>query len=594
MVFAQAFWSPLYDSALLALTAVFCLWLALVGIRRRGVPGAATFAWMMGSLVIWTGLSALHRLPFSLETRIVIAQFQVVGIVSVGPLWFLFTRLYAQRDRWSSTATAALWVLPAVVILAAAAQGADGWYWSDVRPLGPTPDDGVEYFYGPLFWISVAYGYVLIVTGTWQMLRSLHESPPQFRSHLLAMSIASIIPLAANAAYLSRLTPDYTPMAFALSGGIFGWSLFSQYLLNVRPLARSLLFDRLVDPVFVLDVDYRIVDMNAAGQHLAGRDVAAGAPVASVLPWWQRFQEGDTRSADGPSVIRQGTRVYDPAVTPLNTQEGQLAGWLVVVRDITARLREEEERRLLDRRLQEQQHVESLSVLAGGLAHDFNNLLSSIMGNADMLAEKLPPEDSDLRDMARAVMVGAERAGDLVSKMLAYAGEAKGTAAAVDLADATREMVGLLRASVARQAQLHFEESGAAPTIMADVTQVRQVLLNLIVNAAEAVDARGERTGTVVVRTGIETLPRAREAAVQPAMAVPTGQYGWLEVADAGIGMPPETAARIFDPFFTTKDHGRGLGLASVQGIVRSHRGTLGVHSVPGQGTTIRVWFPMA
>jgi signal transduction histidine kinase len=584
----------MYDSALLALTALFCLWLAIVGGRRRGVPGAATFAWMMTALVVWTGLSALHRLPFSLEARVVIAQFQVTGIVAVGPLWFLFTRLYAQRRQWSNAATGALWILPALVVATAAVQGANGWYWSDVRPLGPSPDDGIEYFYGPLFWASVVYGYVLVVIGTWQMLWSLRESPPQFRSHLLALSVASVIPLAANAAYLSRLTPDYTPMAFAASGGIFGWSLFSRYLLNVRPLARGLLFDRLVDPVFVLDTDYRVIDMNAAGRHLAARDVPPGTPVAAVLPWWQRFQAGDTRNADGPAVVRQGSRVFDPAVSPLNTQDGQLAGWLVVVRDITTRLREEEERRLLDRRLQEQQHVESLSVLAGGLAHDFNNLLSSIMGNADMLADKLSPEDRELRDMARAIMVGAERAGDLVGKMLAYAGEATGTAAPVDLQDVAREMVGLLRASVARQAQLHCDDAGPATMVAADVTQVRQVLLNLIVNAAEAVDAHNAGGSTVIVRTGHETLPRPREAALQPSIAVPSGQYGWLEVADTGTGMPPEIAARIFDPFFTTKDHGRGLGLASVQGIVRSHRGTLGVESTPGQGTTIRVWFPLA
>jgi len=585
-----------FDVALLAATAVFSLWLALVGATRRRVPGAGTFVLLMLALVVWTGLSAVHRLPLSLDARLLVAQFQVPGIVAVAPLWFLFGLRYARKPRSSPAWEAAIWVLPVLVVVAVFVQGADGWYWTDLRQLTDNPADGVEYSYGPLFWASVVSSYLLILTGTWLVLRSLRESPPQYRGQVFAMAVASVVPLAANAAYLARLTPDYTPMAFALSGGIFGWSLFRRYLLNLMPVARGLLFDRFVDAVFVLDADYRVLDYNAAASDMVGT-IAPGGRVADALPWWTRLVGGDTRQADGPSVIRDGDRVMDVAVTSITDHDGQLAGWLVVVHDITDRLRAEEERLALDRRLQEQQHVESLTLLAGGLAHDFNNLLAGIMGNADMLAMKLPPDARELRDMAHSITVGAERAADLVAKMLAYAGEGAGPAEPIDIESLSREMVDLLRASVARHCQLLFESGGPLPRVMGDATQIRQVLLNLIVNASESIEevpGGSGPTGQVTLRTGVTQMPLPPGTTPAPSSPLPHGRYVFIEVTDTGAGMPPETVARMFDPFFTTKTTGRGLGLASVQGIVRQHHGALAVQSVEGQGTSIRVWLRVA
>jgi len=589
-------WPVSLDVALLTATAAFSLWLAIVGATRRRAPGAGTFVLLMLALVVWTGLSAVHRLPLSLDARLLIAQFQVPGIVAVAPLWFLFGMRYARKPRFSPGWEAAVWLVPLIVVITVFVQGANGWYWTDVRQLTDDPADGIEYFYGPLFWVSVMSSYALILTGTLLVLRSLRESPPQYRGQVLAMAVASTVPLAANALYLSQMTPDYTPMAFAVSGGIFGWSLFRRYLLNPMPLARGMIFDRFVDAVFVLDADYRVLDYNASAREMVGT-LAPGGPIADALPWWTRLVGGDTRQADGPSVIREGDRVMDVAVTPITDDEGQLAGWLVVVRDITDRLRAEEERLALDRRLQEQQHVESLTMLAGGLAHDFNNLLAGIMGNADMLAMQLPRDARELRSMTNSITVGAERAADLVAKMLAYAGEGAGPSEPIDLDSLSREMVDLLRASVARHCQLVLESGDPLPRVLGDATQIRQILLNLIVNASEAIDdipGGSGPTGQVTVRTGVDQMPLPKGVSPAPTSPLSPGRYVFIEVADTGAGMPPETIARMFDPFFTTKTTGRGLGLASVQGIVRQHHGALAVKSVEGQGTTIRVWLRVA
>ncbi len=585
-------WPIPVDVTLLSFTAVFCLWLTVVALRRRRVAGATTFALLTLSLTVWTGLSALHRLALPLDTRVLLAQFQVIGIVSVAPLWFLFGRTQARLPTGPPALMLALWVLPLVVILDVAVEGTSGRYWIGVRQLTDFPADGVEYSYGPLFWTSVVYSYTLVLAGTVFVLRSLRESPPQYRGQMAALAFASLIPLAANALYLGRVTADYTPMAFAISGGIFGWSLFSRYLLNVSPVARALLFERFTDAVVVVDTRYRVLDFNAAAAKLAP-EVKPGRAIADVLPWWNRLIGGDIRDADGAMVIRQGDRRLDAAVTPVPDADGQLSGWLVVIRDITDRLRAEEERSALDRRLQEQQHVESLTMLAGGLAHDFNNLLAGIMGNADMLAMKLPAHAKELREMAHAITVGAERAADLVAKMLAYAGEGAGPAEPVDINALAHEMTDLLRASVARRSQLVYEPGEPLPTVLADATQIRQVLLNLIVNAAEAVDSDAEG-GRVTLRTGTERLPGPRGTTPTPSTPLPPGPYVFIEVSDTGTGMTPDTQARMFDPFFTTKTTGRGLGLASVQGIIRQHRGAVGVSSAEGQGTTIRVWLPAA
>jgi signal transduction histidine kinase len=158
----------------------------------------------------------------------------------------------------------------------------------------------------------------------------------------------------------------------------------------------------------------------------------------------------------------------------------------------------------------------------------------------------------------------------------------------------TSEMVDLLRASVVRQSTLAYESSGPLLPVAGDATQVRQIVLNLIVNATDAVETKGGAPGMVTVRTAMDVLPHADLSPPPAPNALSPGRYVRLEVADTGIGMSADTQARMFDPFYSTKASGRGLGLASVQGIVRSHHGALAVHSVPHEGTTIRVWLPVA
>lgn len=238
--------------------------------------------------------------------------------------------------------------------------------------------------------------------------------------------------------------------------------------------------------------------------------------------------------------------------------------------------------------LWQSQKLESLGLMAGGVAHDFNNCLLAIMGNADLLEQNLAESAPD-RPLVTEIRAAAERAGDLCRQLLAFAGKGRYRIQPIDLSTTTRGMVRMLKVAISRKIALRLELADDLPLIEADVSQIHQVVMNLVVNASEAI---GNRSGTITLRTGRRASSDCsfEQCVIAPRSAA--GTFVYLEVTDTGLGMDPLTVTRAFDPFFSTKTQGRGLGLASVLGIVRSHRGSVGVETGPGRGTTMTVLFP--
>jgi PAS domain S-box-containing protein len=241
------------------------------------------------------------------------------------------------------------------------------------------------------------------------------------------------------------------------------------------------------------------------------------------------------------------------------------------------------------------QKLESLGVLAGGIAHDFNNLLHVILGNADIALSRLAQRTA-AREPLEEVVRATIRAADLTRQMLAYSGKGAFVVRQLDLSDEVREMATLLKTAISKRASLVWELAPGLPTVNADATQIRQIVMNLITNAS---DALGETGGTIMLRTGVIGSEDLADASLeinlpddQEPPAPPAGSYVYLEVGDSGSGMTPDTLHRIFDPFFSTKFAGRGLGLAAVMGIVRSHQGLIRIHTEPAKGTRFRVLFP--
>ena len=250
----------------------------------------------------------------------------------------------------------------------------------------------------------------------------------------------------------------------------------------------------------------------------------------------------------------------------------------------------EEERRKLEAQVQQSQRLESLGVLAGGIAHDFNNLLTSIVGNVGLAQADLPVE-SPVQESLKEIENASHSAAELCRQMLAYSGRGRFIMEQLNLSRLTQELIHLLQASISKKAMLNCKFADNLPAIEADPSQVRQVVMNLVINASEAI---GDKEGIITISTGTvecdQNYLRENHFLEPP----PPGTYVFLEVLDTGCGMDAETQAKIFDPFFTTKFTGRGLGLAAVLGIMRQHKGAIKVASEPSEGTTFMVLFPVS
>ena len=275
---------------------------------------------------------------------------------------------------------------------------------------------------------------------------------------------------------------------------------------------------------------------------------------------------------------------------PLRDGEKRIRGAVGAFIDITIRKQAELERQLIERKMLETQKLESLGVLAGGIAHDFNNLLTGVVGNASLARMQIDPA-SPLAENLDQIQQVALQAGDLCRQLLAYAGKGRFVVESVDFSRVVRESDYLLQSSVSKSAVLTYELADQLPKVKADASQLRQIVMNLVINASEALEGK---SGVIRIQTGRVLADRHYLDHTLGAPELPVGDYVFLEVGDNGCGIPADKLGRIFEPFFTTKFTGRGLGLAAVLGIIRSHRGALKVYSEVGQGTTFKILLPVS
>ncbi len=285
-----------------------------------------------------------------------------------------------------------------------------------------------------------------------------------------------------------------------------------------------------------------------------------------------------------------GQRIFHAQATPLTLDDAGAPGVLLVLQDITGQVHAEAARLQIERTLQESQRQESLGLLAGGIAHDFNNLLTGILGHAELTLLDTDPADPRSASL-KQIISGTQYAAKLASQLLAYAGRGRYLIQSLNLNTLVASMTELIRVSLPKSSTVEYALHPALPLIAGDTAQIQQVVLNLLTNAA---DALINDAGVVRLKTDLVELTAGEIHALQPGSGVPAGMYVLLEVADTGCGMDAHTLAHLFDPFFTTKQTGRGLGLAAVRGIVQGHQGLLAVQSRTGEGTTFRIWLPVA
>jgi PAS domain S-box-containing protein len=346
-------------------------------------------------------------------------------------------------------------------------------------------------------------------------------------------------------------------------------------------------FDAIRDGVALLDVHGVVQRSNAALPALLGleRSETAGRSLDELIP----------PAAGDPPLVEVlesrhrtnaeralGERSFSITIDPMADSADKLRGGVAIVTDIT-------ERKRLDQQMQHSQKLESIGLLAGGVAHDFNNLLVGILGNASLALDSL--EDTETtRRLLQDVMRAGERAAELTRQMLAYAGKGRLSVGPVDLSALIRDLAPLIHASIPGNVRLTLNLERDLPAIQADKTQIEQLAMNLIINAAEANQGNA---GSVILTTASRNVG-AGELSAFLTEQKKGGDYVVLEVRDSGSGMDQETLKRIFDPFFSTKFLGRGLGLSAALGIIRGHKGALRVISAPGQGTVFEALFPAA
>ncbi|PWU03825.1 MAG: hypothetical protein C5B51_18045 [Terriglobia bacterium] len=242
-----------------------------------------------------------------------------------------------------------------------------------------------------------------------------------------------------------------------------------------------------------------------------------------------------------------------------------------------------------EERLRQTQKLESLGILAGGIAHDFNNLLTGIIGNISLALDEEPEGNPHRRHLQDAIHA-SERAADLTRQLLAYSGKGRFAIQHIDISELVRQISALIQTSISKNVQVILNLAEGLPLVEADATQLQQIAMNLIINAAEAIGP--EKDGLVVVETGVAQVDEGYLRGTLAAESAGPGKYVYLEVRDTGGGIDENTLPNIFDPFFTTKFMGRGLGLAAVLGIVRGHHGALKVETKAGEGSQFRVLFP--
>ncbi|MBX9585281.1 MAG: PAS domain S-box protein, partial [Gemmataceae bacterium] len=367
------------------------------------------------------------------------------------------------------------------------------------------------------------------------------------------------------------------------------------------------LFASLPDVVCYKDRDLRFLGGNPAFEELAGRPMVelVGRTCAEVFtaPWADRLR------AVEPQVLATGTPVrarewvtypdgrsalMDVVLSPLKGADGTPNGLIVVARDVTDRDR-------LEAQLREAQKLEAVGRLAGGIAHDFNNLLTVVLGNLELVRSGADP--AEVADLLAGADRAARHAADLTRQMLGFARRQPVRTAEVDLNALARDALALLRRSIDPRIAIDFRPDPSLGHVPADPVQLQQVVMNLCLNARDAMPEGGTLTVITAELGARNPEPGTSDEEVDPASVPRSGfrapsstRYVRLSVADTGVGMPPEVRAKVFEPFFTTKEVGKGtgLGLAVVYGVARAHGGWVACHSEPGQGTRFDVFLPAA
>ncbi len=578
--------------ALLTVAVIVDVLVALYAWWRRATPGGIYLALLMAAAAIWALADAIEFAALDIPTKIFWSKVSYVGIVNVPPLWLLFTLSYSQHTQWyTRRRVALLWVIPAIVLGLVATNELHHLVWSRITPDPSAPGLMLIYEHGPGIWLAMLYSYPLLLLATIWLVQVALRSAQLYRRQAVALLVGAVIPWVVNVFYMAGLRPlpslDPTPIAFAVTGLMMALGIFRFQMLDIVPVARDTLIEKISDGVLVLDARDRVVDINPAACQMIGwsAERAIGQPARALLVQWpelvERFQ--DTTEAQVEIAPQAGSTSpwLELRVSPLYDRRKQLTGRLIALHDITARKRIEEALYLYAREL-EARNVE-LDAFAHTVAHDLKNPLSTLAGFGDLLVQMHATMSSaQLATSADSIGRSARRMINIIDELLLLASVRK----MEEVPTAPLDMAAIVAAAQERLKDIIVSSQGeitlppAWPMAVGYAPWIEEVWVNYLSNALTHGGTPPQvEVGFDVGREAVDELPNFQVR---------------FWVRDNGAGLTQEEQGRLFTPFTRldqARARGHGLGLSIVRRIVEKLYGQVGVESEVGWGSIF--WFTL-
>ncbi len=561
---------------------IILLPLALYAWRRRQVRGARWYSLLLFAVALWGSAYAIELATLDFAHKTIALKVKYIGVTLLPVAWIGFVLDFVASDlSLIGRVTRRMAAAAAMLLAIAWTNDWHGLFWGQMTVL-PIGDISLFIGRGPVFFLNVFYTYAALWLGVGILVVQAVRSPYLYRKRAIIIVAATVIPWVGNVAFVSQLegpaNMDLTPYLFACTAVLSAVAVFRYRVLDAIPTLADARIGVIGDGLAITDASGRIADLNPAAELQLNRHRAdiAGTPLSDILPGWPA-PDGRERRHDVTLPSTRGDRVYDMRLTPIRVHQDRLTGYVVLLTDVT-------EQRRLEAGLREAQKMEAVGKLAGGIAHDFNNMLTTIIGFAT-LAEGEAPPGSPTREWLRQIRTSGEQAAVVTRQLLAFGRRQLLQPVVLDLNDTVDEWQAMLRRVVGEHVRIVVELGPAVSPVRADLSQIQQVLINLTVNARDAMPDGG----LITIATA-----NAQVAASSDRPAVPAGAYVTLAVRDTGPGIDPEVLSHIFEPFFTTKAFGKGagLGLSTVYGIVKQSGGDVVVQTAAGEGSTFTVYLP--
>lgn len=582
--------------------------LAILGWRRRSTPGALPFTLMMLAVAWWSLAYTMQLSSTDLSAKIFWANLSYLGGLATPTVWLGFAIQYTGRGKWLIRRNLTLLAIePIVILLLAWTNELHGLFRSNIQLDASGSFPMLSVTFGVAFWINTAYSYLLLLLGTILILDAFFHSPHLYRGQTGTILLGALVFWVANAVQLFGLNPfphlALPPLAFTLTGMIMAWGLFRFRLLDIVPVARNAVIEGMSDGIIVLDVQNRIVDLNPAAREIIGNPTMRrlGQPITQILSGQSEGKTGTLSSTqtlieflnqDDYNVSERQTeivlgkdgirRFYELRITSLTGQHEQITGWLIVLRDITARTQAEEAMKLA--RDQALKASRLKTELLANVSHDLRTPLNAIRGFADMLkSEGYGPLSDKQSNAIERIISNTRQLSDLINDLLDAAQIEAGELTLKVSPFASEKLAKDVTSTMELQAQnkgltLEIKVADNMPNILfGDRQRIRQILTNLVSNAIKFTDQ-----GNVQIR-----------------LDCPDETYWTIQVSDTGRGIPSDAQDYIFDPFrqvdgSPTREHsGVGLGLSLVKQLVTLMNGRITLESQVGQGSTFTIALPL-